>query len=102
MYSQSFPTLDTTATKIVSFHDHLKVWLNNLLVVLVGLLAGLIISEIVLAFLKPPPIRWYYPQPLHLPDKELGWIMKPNQHSYTHDKDVVTNALGFRSPEIRF
>ena len=101
MYTQSVSTSGTAPTKVFSF-SRLKGWLNNLLLTLVGLIVGLIISEIVLAFLKPPPIRWYYPQPLHLPDKELGWVMKPNQHSYTHDHPVVTNSLGLRSPEISF
>jgi len=101
MYTESVSTSGPAPTRVVS-SPRLKAWLSNLLVTLVGLIVGLITSEIVLAFLKPPPIRWYYPQPLHLPDKELGWVMKPNQHSYTHDHPVVTNSLGLRSPEISF
>src|SRR5215467_214718 len=77
-----------------------KVWLSNLLATFIGLVVGLVISEIGLSFFQPPPNRWYYPQPLHLPDKELGWVMTPNQHSYTHDNPVTTNSLGLRSAEI--
>lgn len=68
---------------------------------LLGIVLGLLGCEFVLALLMPPPLRYYYPQPLHVPDSSLGWVMKPNQHSYTIDKPVVTNSDGFRSPPVR-
>ena len=99
MYTQSVSTSERNTT-VVTFRQRMKGWFNNLLVTLVGLIVGFIISEIALAFLKPPPVRWLYPQTHYLPDKELGWVMKANQHSYTHDHPMDTNSLGLRSPEI--
>ncbi len=68
--------------------------------ILLGTVLGLIICELALVLLLPSPLRYYYPQPLHLPDQQLGWVMVPNQHSYTIDKPVATNSQGFRSPAV--
>ena len=78
----------------------LKRALKNLAALSIGLMAAFVLTEVALAFLIPPPLRYIHPQPIHVRDKELGWIMRPHQSSYTIDKPVRTNRLGFRSPEI--
>jgi lysophospholipase L1-like esterase len=51
--------------------------------------------------LVPPPLHFQAPQPLHQPDPELGWVMRPSQRSFTIGQPVRTNRMGFRSPEIQ-
>src|SRR5215467_1125268 len=77
-----------------------KLIVIKLMAILFGIVVGLIISEIALAWLMAPPLRYLYPQPLHITDQRLGWVMKPDQHSYTIDKPVIINHEGFRSEEI--
>lgn len=58
------------------------------------------VIELVLTWVVPAPLRYLYPQPLYDVDERLGWVMRPHQHTFTIDKPVTTNSLGFRSPEI--
>lgn len=74
--------------------------LLNLAAVGIGLALAFLVGELLLAWLVPPPLVYSYPQPLHRADARLGWVLIPNQHSFTIDKPVVTNSLGFRSPEL--
>ena len=74
--------------------------LKNLAASLVGLVVCLALIELALTWVVPPPLRYLYPQPLYDVDERLGWVMKPHQHTFTIDKPVTTNSLGFRSPEI--
>src|SRR5262245_46400500 len=74
--------------------------LKNLTAALIGLVAGLLLIEVLLTFFLPPPLRYRYPQALYNRDEQLGWVMRPGQHTFTIDQPVSTNALGFRSPEI--
>jgi lysophospholipase L1-like esterase len=73
---------------------------KNLAALLIGLAAAFILAEIALSWLIPPPLHYIYPQPTHQRDRELGWIMRPGQGTYTIDKPVRTNSFGFRSPEF--
>ncbi len=75
--------------------------LKNLGALLAGLALAWLLAELLLALLLPPPLRYLEPQPLHIPDPELGWLVKPNQHSFTIDRPVATDSHGFRSPEPR-
>lgn len=74
--------------------------LKNVVAMAIGLLVAMAVLEVALAPLTPPPLRYRSPQPLHMTDPELGWTLKPNQHSFTIDQLVTTNGLGLRSPEI--
>ena len=78
----------------------LKATLLNLVATGIGLGVTFALLEFVLACTLPPPLVYRYPQPLHRADAQLGWTMVPNQHTFTLDKPVVTNSLGFRSPEL--
>jgi lysophospholipase L1-like esterase len=82
-----------------SFAHSLKQALKNLAALLIGLTAAFVLAEIVLSWLVPPPLHYIYPQAQLLKDSQLGWIMRPGQDTFTIDKRVTTNSLGFRSPE---
>ena len=75
-------------------------WLRNLVAASIGLAIGLVLIEVSLIWIVPPPLHYRYPQTLHVVDHELGWVMRPNQHAFTIAWPVVTNGLGLRSPEI--
>jgi lysophospholipase L1-like esterase len=77
-----------------------KPLLKNLAASLVGLVLAVVLLEAVLALFLPAPLIYRYPQPLYDLDEQLGWVMRPHQHSFTIDKPVATNSFGFRSPEI--
>lgn len=78
----------------------LKAGGKNLAALLVGLAVALAAAEALLALLVPPPLHYRYPQPLHDRDAVLGWTPTPGQKSYTIDKPVIVNSLGFRSPDL--
>lgn len=78
----------------------LKEIAKNLAALLVGLGVACAFGEILLAWILPPPLRYRYPQPLHQPDPTLGWVLRPQQRSFTIDRPVTINSLGFRSPEV--
>lgn len=80
----------------------LKNGAKNLLAMAFGVTLAFLIAEIALSFFVPSPPKFRYPQPWHLADPELGWVMRPGQASFTIDQPVSTNSLGFRSPDIPF
>ncbi len=74
--------------------------LKNLAALLIGAVAAFILAEIALSWLIPPPLHYIHPQPTHQRDEVLGWTMRPGQATYTIDRPVRTNSLGFRAPEF--
>ena len=74
--------------------------LGNLAAAAIGLVVGVLLLEVALIWLIPPPLHYVYPQTLYDVDHDLGWVMKPNQHAFTVAWPVVTNSLGLRSAEI--
>ncbi len=78
----------------------LKAGVKNLAALFIGLTAVVVTAEAILALLFPPPLHYRYPQPQHNPDPVVGWIPTPGQRSYTIDKPVLVNGLGFRSPDL--
>ena len=83
-----------------TLRTHLKNGAKNLLAMLFGVSLAFVIAEIVLSFFVPPPPKFRYPQPRHLSDPELGWVMRPGQQAFTIDQPVSVNRLGFRGAEI--
>jgi len=75
--------------------------LKNMAALMIGLALAFCLLEATLAWTLPAPLHYTYPQPLHLPDETLGWVMRPGQKSFTIDKPVTINSLGFRSPELQ-
>lgn len=74
--------------------------LKNLAALLIGTTAAFALAEIVLSWLVPAPLHYVYPQPQHLRDSQLGWVMRPGQSTFTIDRKLTTNSLGLRSPEL--
>ena len=70
------------------------VLLGGSLVVTFGVL------EVSLRALYPPPARFLYPQESYDFDSEIGYVLRPRQTAFTHDRPVRTNALGLRDHEV--
>jgi len=81
-------------------YARLKNGAKNILAMAFGVSLAFVIAEIALSFFFPPPPKFRYPQPRHLRDPELGWVMTPNQTSFTIGQVVTVNDMGFRSDEI--
>lgn len=77
----------------------IKELLKNLSVVVIALLVCFLLAEgATRIFWAAPGYR--YPQTLHNPDSLLGWVMIPNQDSYTYDVPVHINSHGLRDDEF--
>jgi hypothetical protein len=72
----------------------------NLLLLSTSLLLVLGAIEVVLRVLYPPPARFFYPQESYDFDPETGFVLRPGQKAFTHDRPVHINALGLRDREI--
>ena len=78
----------------------LRAGIKNLGATVLGLGVAILLAELILIFVVPPPLRYLTPQARHNPDPDLGWLPVPNARSYTIDRAVETNSLGLRSDEI--
>jgi len=96
--SSTGPPKQAPASK--NLRTRLKSGAKNLLAMVFGVSLAFVIAEIVLSFFVPPPPKFHYPQPRHLSDPELGWVMRPGQQTFTIDQPVSVNRLGFRGAEI--
>jgi lysophospholipase L1-like esterase len=65
-----------------------------------SLLVTFCVLEVSLRILYPPPARFLYPQESYDFDPEVGYVLRPTQTAFTHDRPVHTNALGLRDHEI--
>jgi hypothetical protein len=78
-----------------------KQYLLNLLVFLGSLLLCLVLGEILVRVIKPQEIRFTL---LRVPDKNLGFRLKPNTHIKLHISiykfEIQTNSQGFRDREF--
>ncbi|MGR9053551.1 MAG: SGNH/GDSL hydrolase family protein [Gammaproteobacteria bacterium] len=68
--------------------------------VLSGIIAGVILVEIILRLVLPVPWQEKFPPSKVRPDPDIGWTMLPGDIHYTYDKLVRLNRLGFRGPEV--
>ena len=76
-----------------------KPLLQNLLLIFGSLVFTVLLAEILLRAVLPPPIVWKFPQERYLFDAETGHRLKPNQQAFTHDKAVSINSRGIRDSE---
>ena len=65
-----------------------------------AMFAAFILLEISLRLLYPAPARFIYPQERYEFDQEMGFVLRPSQVAYTHDRPVSINTLGLRDGEI--
>jgi len=75
-------------------------FVSNLALMLSSVLFCLVLAEIVLAFVVPPPIIWLDPQETYVRDADLMHRLTPNQTSFTHSFPVHTNSYGLRDDEF--
>lgn len=73
--------------------------LQNILLLVVSLAFFAVIAEFVLRAALPNLIIWKDPQESYQYDKTIGHWLVPNQKSFTHDKNVITNSEGLRDRE---
>ncbi len=70
--------------------------LANAGLMLASLAVAAVLTEVVLRFVYPAPIRWTFPQEYYEFDPVVAHKLRPNQQAYTHDKPVSVNSLGLR------
>lgn len=58
------------------------------------------VLEVSLRVLFDPPIVFAYPQEFYDFDPEIGYMLRPMQIAFTHDRPVRTNSLGLRDRQI--
>jgi len=61
---------------------------------------ALLMLELVLRVVLPPPIHFRYPQESYDFDPQVGHVLRPDQRAFTHDQEVVTNSHGFRDRDF--
>lgn len=74
--------------------------LSNLLLASASTLFGLLLLELALRVVLPAPIHFRYPQESYDFDPEVAHVLRPGQHAFTHDQEVVTNSHGLRDREL--
>ena len=65
-----------------------------------SLLVAFGVLEFSLRVLYPPPAVFVYPQEFYDIDPEIGYMLRPLQTAFTHDRPVRTSSLGLRDREI--
>lgn len=71
----------------------------NLLLLIGSIVACLVGGELAARWLLPPQPIYLAPQPKHEPHPRLGWVLRPDQDSFTQDKPVHINSLGLRDDD---
>lgn len=74
--------------------------LATVLLLCVSLLVGFSVLELSLRALYDPPVVFVYPQESYDIDPEMGYMLRPMQTAFTHDRPVRTNSLGLRDRQI--
>lgn len=72
----------------------------KLIALVFSALLSFALLEGALRLLYEVPPTWEDPQTRHLLDRQLGWILPANDHSFTIDAPVDTNSHGLRDDEI--
>lgn len=72
---------------------------HNLVLLFISLSIAMVMAEVLLRMVLPPPVIWKFPQENYLFDPEVGHWLEQNQRAFTHDKEVTTNSQGLRDGE---
>ena len=72
---------------------------KNLILLIGSTIMSVILAEIALRIVLPPPVIWKFPQENYKYDSDIGHWLTPNQQAFTHDKTVITNSVGIRDSE---
>ena len=61
---------------------------------------ALLLIELALRVVLPPPIHFRYPQESYAFDPQIAHVLQPDQRAFTHDQAVVTNSHGLRDRDF--
>jgi lysophospholipase L1-like esterase len=73
---------------------------SRLILIPLGIVAGLFLAEGVLVFVLPPLVVWHSPQERYQNHPTRLFELRPSQQAFTHDKPTKINALGLRGRDV--
>ena len=79
----------------------LRTGLKSFAATIQGLGSAILLTELILTFVVPPPLRYLTSQAGHILDSDLGWLPVPNARRYTINRDDLTHSLDLRFDEIK-
>lgn len=91
---------EAMSTELNQAEQGWRAWCMNFIIFVSSLTLCLVLFEVMLIFMIPPPIVWRDPQEGYLHDPDLMHRLKPNQGAYTHSFPVHTNSYGLRDREF--
>jgi lysophospholipase L1-like esterase len=92
-------TTAVTTTETASRPSALR---TNLALLGISVAVAFLVLEIGARTLLPAPLPWRYPQITYRADPALGFVLAPDQHSFTADKPVTTNERGLRGKLVPY